>query len=137
MQSGRPAASGGFVELLVEFEPVAVEAVLLPLIVLLPLLVPGVSVRTCLVTASQHFPALVLVIVELGEVVVVVGIWAIAIPMPPASIAAASPIPIIRMRRIPSWWQMMSGSIAVTEKNRVPRSPFLSSTVTKRGLGHR
>lgn len=31
MQSGRPAASGGFVELLVEVEPVAVELVLLPL----------------------------------------------------------------------------------------------------------
>ena len=102
MQSGRPAASGGFVKLLMEVEPVAIELALLPLIVLLPLLVPGVSVRTCLVTASQDFPALVLVVVELGEVVVVVGVWAIAIPMPPASIAAASPIPIIRIRRIPS-----------------------------------
>ena len=107
LQSGRPAASGGFVELLVEGEPVAVELVLLPLIVLLPLLVLpplltlGVSLRTCFVTASQHFPLLVVVVVERGEVVVVVEVCAAAIPMLPASMAAEiSPIPIMRMRRI-------------------------------------
>lgn len=100
MQSGRPAASGGFVALLVE--PVAVELVLVPLIllVLLPLVL-GVSLRTCLVTASQHFPAVVVVVVVRGEVVVVVDVWAIASPMLPASMAAAiTPIPVIRMRRI-------------------------------------
>ena len=99
MQSGRPAASGGFVALLVE--PVAVELVLVPLmlLVLLPLVL-GVSLRTCLVTASQHFPAVVVVVVR-GEVVVVVDVWATATPTLPASMAAAiSPIPVIRMRRI-------------------------------------
>ena len=102
LQSGKPAASGGFVELLVEVEPAVVELVLLPLMVLLllPLLVLGVSLRTCLVTLSQHFPVLV-VVVALGEVVVVVEVCAAAIPILPASMAAAiTPIPVIRMRRI-------------------------------------
>ncbi|MBV9014797.1 MAG: hypothetical protein JO058_03985 [Alphaproteobacteria bacterium] len=73
---------------------------LLPVkLLVLPLLVLGVSFRTCLVTASQHFPALVVVVVALGEVVVVVDVWATASPMPPASMAAAiTPIPVIRMR---------------------------------------
>lgn len=98
MQSGNPAASGGFV--VVEL-PVAVELVLLGL-VLLPLLVLGVSVRTCLVNASQHFPLVVVVVVELG-VLVVVEVCAIATPMLPASMAAViTPIPIIRMRYF-SW----------------------------------
>jgi hypothetical protein len=98
LQSDKPAASGGFVELLVEGEPVAVEFVLVPLmllLVLLPVLVLGVSLRTCLVTLSQHLPEEG---TALGEVVVV-EVWATAIPMPPASIAAAIiPIPVIRMR---------------------------------------
>ena len=51
-QSGKPAASGGFVAL--DVEPLAVELVLL---VLGPLLVLGVSLRTCLVTLFQHFIA--------------------------------------------------------------------------------
>ena len=102
LQSGRPAASGGFVVEL-EVEPAPVELVLLvPLIVLvlvvLPVLVLGVSLRTCFMRLSQHFP-------ELGEAalgeVVVVEVWATASPMLPASIAAAiKPIPVIRMRRI-------------------------------------
>jgi hypothetical protein len=50
-QSGKPAASAGFVEL--DVEPLAVELVLLGL-VLLPELVLGLSLRTCLVTGSQH-----------------------------------------------------------------------------------
>jgi hypothetical protein len=100
LQSGRPAASGGFAELLVEDEPVAVELVLLPLMVLLPLLVFGASLRTCLVTASQHFPAVVVVVVALG-VFVVVEVWAEASPTVPANMAAAiSATPVIRMRRI-------------------------------------
>jgi len=74
LQSGRPAASGGFVALLVEAEPVAVELLLLPLMVLLPLLVLGVSLRTCLVTASQHFPALVVVVAPGAGLVVVVEV---------------------------------------------------------------
>ena len=93
MQSGNPAASGGLVALLVD-----VELGLVPLIVPLPLLALGISLRTCLVTASQHFPALVVVVVVLGEVVVVVDVWATASPMLPASMAAAiTPIPIIRI----------------------------------------
>jgi len=43
-----------------DVEPLAVELVLLVLVlglVLLPLLVLGVSLRTCLVTLSQHFIA--------------------------------------------------------------------------------
>jgi len=51
-QSGKPAASGGFVAL--DVERLAVELVLL---VLGPLLVLGVSLRTCLVTLFQHFIA--------------------------------------------------------------------------------
>jgi hypothetical protein len=98
LQSGKPAASGGFVELLVEGEPVAVEFVLVPLmllLVLLPVLVLGVSLRTCLVALSQHLPEEG---TALGEFVVV-EVWATAIPTPPASIAAAIiPIPVIRMR---------------------------------------
>jgi hypothetical protein len=101
LQSGRPAASGGFVELLVEADPVVVELVLLPVIVLLPVVVLGVSLRTCLVSASQHFP-LVVVVVALG-VLVVVEVWAVALPTFQARIATAiSPIPVIRMRH-PSW----------------------------------
>jgi hypothetical protein len=100
LQSGRPAASGGFVELLVDADPVVVELVLLPLMVLLPLLVLGVSLRTCLVTASQHFPAVVVVVVALG-VFVVVEVWAEASPTVPANMAGAiSAIPVIRMRGI-------------------------------------
>jgi hypothetical protein len=69
LQSGKPAASGGFVEL--PGVVVAVELVLLPLIplVLLPEVVFGSSARTCLVTLSQHFadeaaPGGVVVVVE-------------------------------------------------------------------------
>ena len=109
MQSGNPAASGGFVTL--ELEPVAVELVLLVVLlvlglVLLPLLGLGLSVRTCLVTASQHFSLVVTVVVELGEVVfVVVEVCATASPTLPASMAAAiNPIPAIRIRYfLPDW----------------------------------
>ena len=110
LQSGKPAASGGFVAEL-EVEPAVVELVLpvelvllLPLrgVVVVPELVLGVSFRTCFVTLSQHFPELEDVV--LGEVVlgeVVVEVWAAAKPMLPTSIAAAiNPIPVIRMRRI-------------------------------------
>jgi hypothetical protein len=66
--------------------------VLVPLVLVLLLLL-GVSLRTWLVTLSQHFT------VPEGEGVVV-DVWAAAIPIPPASIAAAiSPILGIRMRR--------------------------------------
>ena len=102
MQSSKPAASGGLVAEL-EVEPAPVELVLLlPLmglvLVLLPVLVLGVSLRTCFVALSQHF-------IEPGEAalgeVVVVEVCAVAIPILPASIAAAiNPIPVIRMRRI-------------------------------------
>ena len=68
------------------------------MLLLLPLLVLGVSLRTCFVTLSQHFTVPV---AALGEVVVVEDVWAAAIPILPASIAAAiTPIPVIRMRRI-------------------------------------
>ena len=118
LQSGRPAASGGFVELLVEADPVVVELVLLPVIVLLPVVVLGVSLRTCLVTASQHFPLVVVVVVALG-VLVVVEVWAVALPTFQARIATAiSPIPVIRMRH-PSWWWIKSGEpVAMTSGQR-------------------
>ena len=65
---------------------------------LLPLLVLGVSLRTCLVTLSQH--RIVLEEVALGAVVVL-GVCATAIPALPASMAAAiSPIPVIRMSAV-------------------------------------
>jgi hypothetical protein len=76
LQSGKPAASGGVVELLVEGEPVAVWFVLVPrmlLLVLLPVLVLGVALSTCLVTLSQHSPEEG---AALGEVV---EVWAIDI----------------------------------------------------------
>ena len=118
LQSGKPAASGGFVALLEEGEPVVVELVPVPLVVLplvvlplvvlplvvvpLLLVVPGVSLRTCFVTLSQHFMAPG--DVALGEVVVV-EVWATAIPTLPARTAAAmSPIPVVRMRLYPSGW---------------------------------
>jgi hypothetical protein len=67
-------------------------------LVLLPELVLGVSLRTCLVTLSQHFIAPGAAALDEG---VVVEVWATAIPMLPASIAAAiSPIPVIRIRRV-------------------------------------
>jgi hypothetical protein len=72
----------------------------LVLLVLLPVLVPGISLRTCFVALSQHFTVP-------GEAalreVVVVEVWATATPMLPASAAAAiNPIPVIRMRPYPS-----------------------------------
>ena len=98
MQSGNPAASGGLAALLVDAEPVVVDLVLVPLMLLPLVLVFGVALRTCLVTASQHLPEAAEV---LGEVVVV-EVCATAIPTLPASIAAAtSPIPVVRMWRIP------------------------------------
>ena len=67
-------------------------------LVQLPLLVLGVSLRTCLVALSQHF-------IAPGEAalgaVVVVEVWATAIPMLAANTAAAiNPIPVIRIRRV-------------------------------------
>jgi hypothetical protein len=68
-------------------------------LVLLPLLVLGVSLRTCLVTLSQHF-IIVLEDVALGGVVVL-GVWAAAILTLAVSIAAAiRPIPVIRMSAV-------------------------------------
>ena len=71
MQSGKPAASGGFVEL--EVEPAALELLepVVVLVPLMPLLLPvlGISLRTCLVTLSQHSPAAGEAV--LGDVVVV------------------------------------------------------------------
>jgi hypothetical protein len=127
LQSGKPAASGGFVELLVEGEPVAVELVLVPLMLLLPVVVLGVSLRTCLVTLSQHLP-------EEGDAlgeVVVVEVWATAIPMPPASIAAAIiPIPVIRMRRI---LLIAMEPCRTHRQQKLSRSVPFAGRVTKRG----
>jgi hypothetical protein len=87
-----------------ELEPLAVELLLglvlvVPGLVLLPLLVLGVSLRTCLVTVSQHF-IIVPEDVALGGVVVL-GVWAEAIPILAVSIAPAiSPIPIVRMSAV-------------------------------------
>jgi hypothetical protein len=91
--------SGGLVELEVEAAPV--ELVLVPLVLVLLLvlglvLLLGASLRTCLVTLSQHFA--VPEEAALGGDVVV-DVWAAAIPIPPTSIAAAiSPILVIRLR---------------------------------------
>jgi hypothetical protein len=87
-----------------EVEAAPVELLLVPLVLVLLLglglvlpLVLGVSLRTCLVTLSQHF--IVPEEAALGEGVVV-EVWAEAIPIPPTSIAAAiSPILVICMRR--------------------------------------
>jgi hypothetical protein len=113
LQSGKPAASGGRVAL--EVEPAPVEGVelvvLVPLAVGLPMVL-GVSLRTCFVTLSQHFIAPGADALGDG---VVVEVWATAIPMLPASIAAAiSPIPVIRIRRCPSLLQICSASLGVT-----------------------
>ena len=91
MQSGNPAASGGLVAL--ELEPAEVELVLLPVLlvlglVLLPLLVLGVSFRTCFVTLSQHFTLLEDVALDGG--IVVVGVCATARPKLPVSIGLQS-----------------------------------------------
>ena len=113
MQSGKPAASGGFVAEL-EVEPAPVELVLLPLmlLVLLPELVLGVSLRTCFVTLSQHF--MLPGAAALGEVVVV-DVCAVAISIAPASIAAAiNAVPVIRMRRILSELQISLSFSALT-----------------------
>ncbi len=101
MQSGKPMACAG--RAVDEVEPVAAgplaapEVVLLPLRLVLPVLVE-VSLRTCLVTGSQHF---VPVAAVPGEVVDE-EVWAAAIPMPPASSAAAaiSAVLVIAMQRI-------------------------------------
>ena len=90
---------------MLEVEPAPVEVVdvvvLVPLAPVLLLVLPvvlGVSLRTCFVTLSQHF--MLPGTVALGEVVVV-DVCAVAIPIVPASIAAAiSAVPVIRMRRI-------------------------------------
>jgi hypothetical protein len=111
LQSGKPAASGGFVAEL-EVEPAPVEPVLVLLVlglVLLPLLVLGVSLRTCFVTLSQHF--MLPGAAALGEVVVV-DVCALAIPIAPASIAAAiNAVPVIRMRHILSELQISPGVV--------------------------
>jgi len=119
LQSGNPAASGGLVAL--ELEPAEVELVLLPVLlvlglVLLPLLVLGVSFRTCFVTLSQHFTLLEDVALDGG--VVVVGVCATARPKLPVSIAAAiNPIPAIRMRH-PSLVGLGWRVFAITEGKR-------------------
>ena len=112
MQSGKPAASGGRVELLDELLPVELELVpLMLLVLLLPAAVPGVSLRTCFVTLSQHFAVPV---AALGEGVVVEDVWAAATPMLPASIAAAiTPIPVIRMRCILPYCGVVRRSVAL------------------------
>jgi hypothetical protein len=97
-----------------EVEPAPVEGVevvvlvpLAPVLLLLVLaVVLGVSLRTCFVTLSQHFMAPG---VALGEVVVV-DVCAVAIPIAPASIAAAiNAVPVIPMRRILSGLQISLG----------------------------
>ena len=120
-----------------EVEPAPVEVVLPVELVLLPLrglvllleLVLGVSLRTCFVTLSQHF-------IEPGEAalgeVVVVEVWAPAIPMLPASIAAA----IIQFRsracRILPVADEPRRVLAATFENRRGGAAFLTGRVTKK-----
>jgi hypothetical protein len=131
LQSGRPAASGGFVAE-PEVEPAPVELVLLPLmlLVLLPELVLGVSLRTCFVTLSQHF--MLPGAAALGEVVVV-DVCAVAIPIAPASIAAAiNAVPVIRMRRILSELQISLGVLRRDLRQREDGATVPPSRVTKK-----
>jgi hypothetical protein len=107
-------ASGGRVAL--EVEPAPVEGVelvvLVPLAPALLLVLPvvlGVSLRTCFVTLSQHL--MLPGEAALGEGVVV-DVCALAIPIAPASIAAAiNAVPAIRMRRILSELQISPGVV--------------------------
>jgi hypothetical protein len=129
LQSGNPAASAGLVALEVEpVDPAVVELVLVPVllvlgIVLLPLLVLGVSFRTCFVALSQHFTAPEDVALDEGGVVV--EVCATARPKLPVSIAAAiNPIPAIRMRH-PSLVGLGWRVFAITEgkRHRAPDVP--------------
>ena len=129
MQSGKPAASGGRVELLDELLPVELELVPL-MVLLLPVVVLGVSLRTCFVTLSQHFAVPV---AALGEVVVVENVWAAAIPILPTSIAAAiTPIPVIRMRRVLPYCGVVRRGVAVTYSEQERPRPVPSGRVTKK-----
>ena len=102
--------------------------VLVPLVLVLLL---GVSLRTWLVTLSQHFT--VPEEAALGEGVVV-DVWAAAIPIPPASIAAAiSPILVIRMRRTLLVADESRRPLAVTYGNRSRRSPVPHQSRDKKG----
>src|SRR5436190_24347251 len=84
------------------------------LLALLPELVLGVSLRTCFVTLSQHF--MLPGAAALGEGVVV-DVCALAIPIVPASIAAAiNAVPVIRMRHILSELQLVPASSAATRR---------------------
>src|SRR5262249_41226865 len=90
----------------------------------------GVSLRTCLVTLSQHFVALEDVV--LGGVVLE-EVCAAAIPMLPASIAAAmNPIPVIRMRRILLVADEPRRAVAATFENGKSGKPFLAYCVSKK-----
>jgi hypothetical protein len=86
--------------------------VLVPLAPALLLVLPvvlGVSLRTCFVTLSQHL--MLPGEAALGEGVVV-DVCALAIPIAPASIAAAiNAVPVIRMRRILSELQISPGVV--------------------------
>jgi hypothetical protein len=76
-------------------------------LVLVPLLALGVSLRTCFVTLSQH--RIVLDEIALGELVVL-EVWAAAIPMLAVSIAAAtSPTLLIPIWLVPSSSHMTLG----------------------------
>ena len=100
---------------MLDVEPLAVELVLLVLgLVLLPVAVLGVSLRTCFVALSQHFT---LLDVALEEGDVVVEVCATASPKLPVSIAAAiNPIPAIRMRHPP--WLDWSGECSHIPKEK-------------------
>src|SRR5262249_12427702 len=85
-------------------------------LVLLPLLVLGVSFRTCFVALSQHFTTPEDVALDEGGVVV--EVCATARPKLPVSIAAAiNPIPAIRMRH-PSLVGLGWRVFAITEGKR-------------------
>jgi len=85
-----------------EPDPALVELLLVLGLVLLPLVLGLVLLpllRTCFVTGSQHLT----VLDELAPgAVVVLGVWAAAIPRLAVSIVAASRLTVIRMRVIPS-----------------------------------
>jgi hypothetical protein len=86
--------------------------------------------RTCFVTLSQHF--MLPGAAALGEVVVV-DVCAVAIPIAPASIAAAiNAVPVIRMRRILSELQISLGVLRRDLRQREDGATVPPSRVTKK-----
>jgi hypothetical protein len=110
----------------VELDPALVELLLVLGLVLLPLglgLVLLPLLRTCFVTGSQHLT----VLDEFAPgAVVVLGVWAAAIPMVAIRIVVASRLTVIRMRVVPFSHTVSLGEmLAVTYGNGTGGRRFL------------